>query len=436
MPLRSGPGPFFRVALALALTAPLGCHDRPGADVSHEAITHRGPVEDAPSARASAGVEVPDALAREVLAALEATPLAGKFHYDAGRFELVAVGVNVSLANLRIELDAAPAAERSGRIQRFVHAINEFNSDNVDFETARPDLVPVVRDRSYIEQFALTNTPGAAFQVVGENLAIAVAIDHKTSISTLGSSALAHWKTGFDQVMDVARENLRKASAKPFANVAPGVCASTWDDDYDGSRILLPEVLARCQVKGELVVAIPNRSLLLVTGADDPRALAVFADHLEEGAKSPRANATRAFRFTANTWSPFLPKGPPALERRFADFEIGARLAEYEQQKKLLEDKLAAEKKDIFVAAFSAFRANTGEAWSVATWARGVATYLPVTEYVIVGDPSLPQDKSILGRYALKDLRRVVPPSVLRPLGLWPERLATDGFPTADEALE
>jgi hypothetical protein len=437
MAVRSRAGAWWRnLTLALALAAPFGCHDRPEAEASRPAVPSREQVEPAPSASASgSGDATPDPLVREVLAAMEGTPLAGKFHYETGPFELVAAGGRVSLGNLRRELEAAPASERSARIQRFVRALNEPKTPP-DFATARADVLPVVRDRYFFEQLPLMRRPNgltAAFQVVGENLAIAAAIDHPDGIATIAGETLAGWNTGLDQVMEVARENLRKRSAAPFASVAPGVCASTWNDDYDGARMLLPDVLARCRVKGDLVVAVPNRSLLLVTGADDPQALAAFADRLEEGAKAPRANATRAFRFTAGAWAPFSPKGPPELKRRFDHFELRARMGDYEEQRKLLQDKLLGEGKDIFVAKFVVFGDKGGEAWSVATWARGVTTYLPLSDSVILGDPSLPRDKSILGRYALKDLRRVVPASVLRPLGLWPERLATDGFPTAEQ---
>src|SRR5580698_9297957 len=109
MTLGSRPGVSLRIlTLALALAAAGGCHDRPEADAPHEGIAPREPitsrehVEAAPSRSVSADA-TPDALAREVLAALEATPLAGKLHYEKGPFELVAAdGFRVSLGNLRI----------------------------------------------------------------------------------------------------------------------------------------------------------------------------------------------------------------------------------------------------------------------------------------------------------------------------------------------
>jgi hypothetical protein len=411
--------------LAVGLVVAAGC-DRSSSDA-------------APTAIADAGTK--DAFAREVLTALEAATGPGKFTYDRERFALIGAsgdGNVLFLANLFDEVTQAPPPERRERIARFVGIALRDKPVPPTLEAARAALLPIVRDRMYFEHLALlaepgARTPPAALRVIAESLAIAPALDDADTIRPLATGDLEAWKVDFDAAMRPALENLRRKSVAAFESIGPGACESTWHDDYDGARMLLDDVLARCEVRGDVVVATPNRATLLVAGADDPTALAALADRIEVGLKAPRANAGRAYRRTAGVWAPFLPSGPPALARRFEAFELDAKGRDYAEQKEALERRLAKEKKDIFVAKFVIATSKSGASFSYGTWTRGVDTYLPVAEYVAFIDPERPKAEWFRGRARLADVRKLPAPAALRPLGTWPERLVTEGFPTPEE---
>ena len=57
------------------------------------------------------------------------------------------------------------------------------------------------------------------------------------------------------------------------ASSGPGRFRSTWQDNLDGSRMLLPGVLQRLPLPGDPVVVLPNRDTLLVVGSEDPAGL-------------------------------------------------------------------------------------------------------------------------------------------------------------------
>lgn len=70
-------------------------------------------------------------------------------------------------------------------------------------------------------------------------------------------------------------DNLRDRSAgnfMPFDGV-PGLVRSNWNDGYDRSRILLPDLICRGVGSGNPVIMIPTRETLLLARDHQPAAL-------------------------------------------------------------------------------------------------------------------------------------------------------------------
>jgi len=79
-------------------------------------------------------------------------------------------------------------------------------------------------------------------------------------------------------------------STDSFLELKPGLYQSPWQDDFDASRLLIPELFYRLKLCGDPVVAIPNRNCLYVTGAKDYQNLNRLAEivtyQLEQDTKS------------------------------------------------------------------------------------------------------------------------------------------------------
>jgi hypothetical protein len=113
---------------------------------------------------------------------------------------------------------------------------------------------------------------------LGEVMAVALVHDGPETMRYISPELLASWGISFDTALTHALENLRRRSSEPLEMLAPGTCGSTWRDNYDTSRMLLDEVVRRCPVRGEPVVLLPHRDLLLITGSRDEEGLVLAAE--------------------------------------------------------------------------------------------------------------------------------------------------------------
>ena len=121
------------------------------------------------------------------------------------------------------------------------------------FEDARSDLLPVIRRRGtheceLLEQQQNGKKPATPCQLLGEHFGVGVAYDWPECKLHVIEKQLADWGVGFDQAIEVARENLRGMSREGLEEAAPGFWISPWHDDYDDARILLPDLIEQCEV--------------------------------------------------------------------------------------------------------------------------------------------------------------------------------------------
>lgn len=103
----------------------------------------------------------------------------------------------------------------------------------------------------------------------------AVAIDYPTHSAIANEAHLQDWGITFEEAFATGIERLRESTLPKFRQ-QNGVWVSTWDDDYDSSRVLLPGIFDDLPLHGEPVVVIPNRLTLMVCGSEEPDALRVM----------------------------------------------------------------------------------------------------------------------------------------------------------------
>ena len=122
------------------------------------------------------------------------------------------------------------------------------------------------------------------------------------------------WNADFDRLMQRARTNLlARGGEEGFRSSGPGRYRSSWQDNLDGSRMLLPGILRRLRLDGDPVVVLPNRDTLLVVGSEDRAglrwALEGALDFLDDDPGSLNACPLRLRNYQ---WEPFRRGSPPA----------------------------------------------------------------------------------------------------------------------------
>lgn len=376
-----------------------------------------------------------DRFAQLVMARLR-TRGATELSYEPGTFSLsyrLADGQGgANLANVYASACQAPPPEVAGLIDGFLSALDEQRQRaGAGFEAVAARLMPGLRDERSVSlsqlQLAMSglDCPDIQTPTVAGEVVRMLFLDAERSTAQVNDGHLQEWGVGFEQAMERAMQNLRARSAPNFIRQAEGLYLSGWNDDYDGARLLLPELLTQLPLRGEPVVGLPSRGRLLVAGSRDPAALdrlaQLCADLLES---EPRPMTANLLHYSRGRWVLF--EEPLPARRRLHEAEQKMLQGDYERQKALLEPFMQKKGADVFFASLQMFETPQG-LLSVAQWTRDVASLLPKADNLALLDLKSremlvvpwPQAAALLGEG-------------LKPQGLYPERYLVHGFPEKD----
>jgi hypothetical protein len=197
--------------------------------------------------------------------------------------------------------------------------------------------------------------------------------------------------------------------------------------------VLLPEIFEQMELKGDPVAMIPNRGVLMVTGADDAAGLTVMAQLASNMfEQSPRPQTGTAIRYNGTEWAPFLPDDDHPAAEKLRELSIRSMLQDYAQQKQLLDALHEKTNEDLFVASYTAVQKKDGGGFfSYCVWGDGIVSLLPRTDKIaFVRGPGEERGEPLMVRW--KSALDVVG-DLLAPTDFYPERYRVDRFPTEAE---
>ena len=168
----------------------------------------------------------------------------------------------------------------------------------------REDIVPMIKDSVYLEQWGE--------RLVREHLAgdiwVVYGLDLPTSMKTIGESVLQELGLKPHELRPLACENLRRIlpeiqhhGTRPWYLITAG-------GDYVASILLLDEIWENWEesIDGDIVVAVPSRDVLLVTGSRSKEGLQAVrqkARHIEQ--TGDHVISQTLLRRTAGKWKVF-----------------------------------------------------------------------------------------------------------------------------------
>ena len=249
-----------------------------------------------------------------------------------------------------------------------------------------PWLVPKVRPRFLYEALALgTGRAWPEFRPLAGPFAMSLAVETPHGEMDVGAEDLARWNADFDMLLLRARSNLlARGGEERFQELGPGRFRSTWQDNLDGSRMLLPGILRRLPLEGDPVVLLPSRNTLLVVGSEDPAALRWALDGaMTVLAQDPGPLNGCPLRLRHFQWEAFEPRAEDPLcpllrragNRRLQD--------EYGSQKALLDFRHGRAGKTITVVPYQVERTQAGAALSFTLWSQAMGeAWLPQADQV------------------------------------------------------
>jgi uncharacterized protein YtpQ (UPF0354 family) len=187
-------------------------------------------------------------------------------------------------------------------IKRFVAAgLETIASLETSEELDRTRIVPVIKDRPWIEETrkavmgrGVKEMPENVYEDLNSDLIILYAEDSPKNIRYFGSKDLEKAHLERNELRKLACENLKRLLPKIERRGTNGFYMLTAGGDYEASLLLLDSVWSDLQkeVRGDIVVAIPTRDLLLVTCSHDARGIEKMKQLVE------KASAEGSYRLT------------------------------------------------------------------------------------------------------------------------------------------
>jgi uncharacterized protein YtpQ (UPF0354 family) len=161
--------------------------------------------------------------------------------------------------------------------------------------TVKPDLnniVPVVKDSNYIKEVtASLKAQGASSQQIdfysvpyAEGLVIMYAVDTPENIRYIGRTDFEKLGTPEAELRKKAIQNLNQILPQAEVHMGENVDMVTAGGNYESSLLLFDKLWSGLQdkVAGNIVVAIPSRDILLVTGSHNRKGIAELKGKVEE----------------------------------------------------------------------------------------------------------------------------------------------------------
>ena len=176
--------------------------------------------------------------------------------------------------------------------------------DRVDQQVKRDRIVPVIKDRGWLEESRLAmaqrgndDFPVPVHEGYNPELIICYAEDSDRGIRYLQDDDLKEAGIAREGLRELAIANLKRLLPDISAQGVEGIYMMTADGTYESSLILFDDIWTdgRWEEKGEIVVAIPSRDLLLITGTGEAEGL----EKLREVAAETERNKL-PYRLTAS----------------------------------------------------------------------------------------------------------------------------------------
>jgi len=381
-----------------------------------------------------------DKFAQLMMRAMRATNAPEPIVYDPAQFSLkLGQGQQntVFLFNAYEEYVRAPRGSREKILRSYAGLSATPKTHEHDYESARPILLPKLRERFYHQSVRLMQQTQDQqkslpfpHRVFSDDLTLELVCDYPDIVGTVSQKALDSWNTSFDDAMAVAKENLWRKSNAAFEKLGPNLYVSPWKDTHDASRLFLHDLIWQLPVKGDHVAMVPNRNVLLVTGSEDEDGLLKMARAAEKVMQDPRPMSGIAVRLDKARWVPFLP--PPSR----SDFwplkcvAMKSRARDYAEQCRGLNDAFAKSGRDVFVAAQTLMQQSNGRMWTWTSWVDGITDALmPEADWFCFGRMGPDRKPVRLGFVPSQEIHAKLSDH-LQPTDHYPVRYQVRTFPT------
>nr|WP_308635334.1 DUF1444 family protein [Massilia brevitalea] len=364
----------------------------------------------------------------------------GPMEFDAPNFRILMPGSEggaVNLHNCYHDYCEASRAERRAVVDKYSNLFVQADIPDT-FEAARRNLLPVLRTGAFLQAAQLGPLAGDAKPSTGfaaadfsDDTVMLLAWDTEHLTRILDTSQLEKWGVSQEAASTIALDNLRDLAPEQFVQLGANLFASDWNDAYDSSRILLPDLVHR--VAGQHpVVMIPTRGRMLLSASHSREDLLTLVSYAQSAIETEgRRVSTLMYEYVDGKAVPYVPLDEE-VARKLADLRRMALQEDYAEQKQLLDQGFEQQGTDIFVATYMLVKGDDERIFSVSTWTAGVDALLPETDRIVLGYLDEPGREGRRWNVAWADLVAAAGHLMVRQEGYQLPRWRVRAFP--DEA--
>ncbi len=308
-----------------------------------------------------------------------------------------------------------------------------------DYHTARPNLIPVIRERWQVVP-AITSPAGLPHVVVGEHLAVVVAYDSRHRLVPIDHDMLAAWGVSVGEVIQEAIASVGSPGATIERLTGSGRAYRVSGGPGAVAAILqIPSLLSEIAISGMPLVMPAHPECLYVTGDLDTPGQRAVLRAAEESAGRRHSLVGHSLRQEEGGWSPWLPGRSHYLYVGYKTLATHAAWRRYEAQNEaLIEGRYGSHPPgECFVSSLMPIRdPATGAPQVAAVWSKGVRCLLPQADVIGFAEPQLSDNKVLIYGIVPWDTAVSVMGGMLQPQGMYPERYLVKGFPSDEQMAE
>ena len=368
--------------------------------------------------------------------------IAKSIHYDEAEFRLV-VGENAShilnLHNAYRDYCAAAKSQRDTVLLKYTAGL-QIDGIPEDFASAKTHLMPSLKPRGQGEYLRLTAliqekplSYHAAALPFGEDAVLMLAYDTEHSMALVNKSNYDSWNISLEEAMPIALDNLRDRTVDHFINLGDGVVAGVWEDAYDSSRILLPDLIYRAGCGNDPVIMIPTRGRLLLAPSNSQTAQLNMIAHAQSCCEQEgRVVSAGMYKIREGKVVRHQPEDMQVRDK-LKNLYTTQLAEDYSSQKELFDALHQKTGEDIFVASYTVLKNNdTDKLTSLSTWTRDVVSLLPKTDLVAMVLPGSKEGEYESKILSWQDLRSVAS-DLMQLVEGYPERYLVKAFPEPEK---
>lgn len=281
----------------------------------------------------------------------------------------------------------------SARAQRITQYVTALLGDRPEIPTDREELLerlrPVLRGLHAVNP---VSGQKLLWRPALEQLAEILVVDAPQTMSFVLPENLATARISPELAFARARENLRRRTPEVELTselAKKGTLLLKFGDDYESSRLLLPEWLAPCAagIGKPLLLAAPERDTLVLCSENDRESVNGFAKRVQEHFEKASRGVSPAIYLLSPAGS-VNPYRPPDDHPARAALELGHKkleLANHQSQSEALATESPSELAGARVLAFRVSQPSGNRpAFSWCEWSGSPPMLMPLTDYVVV----------------------------------------------------